>query len=162
MDEYAPPRLGRQLLLLVGLFLVIGLIVAGVMAAPIIAVNTKLNEPGDYGVCNPFSTRCHDVPLESIGAVTGVDFPEGSKVITSGAVEHSMLGMGIEYVEVPDGWVIEQLPDSPGNSTMVEQELLDLGADSIVVSSDRTGYLQYGQGQVDGRNVVAVWTRTNR
>jgi hypothetical protein len=24
MDEYAPPRLGRQLLLLVGLFLVIG------------------------------------------------------------------------------------------------------------------------------------------
>jgi hypothetical protein len=162
MDEYAPPRLGRQLLLLVGLFLVIGLIVAGVMAAPIIAVNTKLNEPGDYGVCNPFSTRCHDVPLETIGAVTGVDFPEGSKVITSGAVEHSMLGMGIEYVEVPDGWVIEQLPDSPGNSTMVEQELLDLGADSIVVSSDRTGYLQYGQGQVDGRNVVAVWTRTNR
>jgi hypothetical protein len=162
MDEYAPPRLGWQLLLLVGLFLVIGLIVAGVVAAPIIAVNTKLNEPGDYGVCNPFSTRCHDVPLETIGAVTGVDFPEGSKVITSGAVEHSMLGMGIEYVEVPDGWVIEQLPDSPGNSTMVEQELLDLGADSIVVSSDRTGYLQYGQGQVDGRNVVAVWTRTNR
>jgi hypothetical protein len=166
MDEYAPPRLGRQLLLLVALFLVIGLIVAGVVAAPIIAVNTKLNEPGEYGVCNPFSTRCHDVPLETISAVTRVDFPEGAKVLTSEAVEHSMLGMGIEYVEgaveVPDGWAIEQLPDSPGNSTMVEQELLDLGADSIVVSSERTGYLQYGQGQVDGRNVVAVWTRTNR
>ena len=76
-----------------------------------------------------------------------------------------MLEMGIEYVEgaveVPDGWVIEQLPESPGNSTMVEQELLDLGADSIVVSSERTGYLQYGQGQVGGRNVVAVWRRTD-
>lgn len=166
MDEYAPPRLGRQLLLLVGLFLVIGLIVAGVVAAPIVAVNTKLHEPGEYGVCNPFSTRCHDVLLETIGAVTGVDFPKGSKVITSGAVEHSMLGLGIEYVEgaveVPDGWVMEQLPESPGYSTMVEQELLDLGAESIVVSSERRGYLQYGQGQVDGRNVVAVWTRTNR
>jgi len=46
------PRLGRQLLLLAGSFLVIGLIVAGVVAAPIIAVNTRLNGPGEFGVCN--------------------------------------------------------------------------------------------------------------
>jgi len=166
MDEYAPPRVGHQLLVLAGLFLVIGLIVAGVVAAPILAVNAKLDEPGKYGVCNPFSTRCHDVPLETIGTTTGVDFPAGSKVVSSAAVPHSMLGMGIEYVEgvveVPDGWVLEKLADSPGQSTTVERNLRDLGAESITVSSERTGYLQYGQGQVNGRSVVAVWTRTNR
>jgi hypothetical protein len=83
MDEDAPPRLGRQLLLLVGLYVVIGLIVAGLVAAPILAVDAKMNEPGEYGMCDPFSMRCHDVPLETIAATAGVDFPERTEVISS-------------------------------------------------------------------------------
>jgi len=166
MDEYDPPRLGRQLLLLVGLFLVIGLIVAGVVAAPVLAVNAKLNEPGEYGVCNPFSMRCHDVPLETISATAGVDFPEGTKVISSGAMPNSMLGMGIEYVEgvvkVPDGWVLEQPASYPENAHDAEETLAELGATSIIVSTAQSGYLHLGQGQAEGQNLVYVWKRTNR
>lgn len=166
MDECAPPRLGRQLLLLVGLFAVMGLIVAGVVAAPILAVNAKLNEPGQYGVCNPFSMRCHDVPLETIAATAGVDFPEGSRVISLGAMPNSMLGMGIEYVEgvveVPDGWVLEQPASSPGDAHDAEETLKDLGAASITVSTAQSGYVHLGQGQAKGQNLVYVWKRTNR
>jgi len=166
MDEYAPPRLGRQLLLLVGLFLVVGLIVAGVVAAPVVAVNAKLNEPGEYGVCNPFSMRCHDVPLATIAATAGVDFPEGAKVVSSGAMPNSMLGMGIEYVEgvveVPDGWVLEQPASYPEDAQDAERALEELGATSIVVSTAQSGYLHLGQGQTEGQNLVYVWKRTNR
>jgi len=52
------------------------------VAVPVVAVNAKLSEPGEYGVCNPFSMLCHDVEPKTI-ATTGVGFPEELKVISS-------------------------------------------------------------------------------
>jgi hypothetical protein len=93
----AGPTLRSQLLGFGALVLVSASIVTAFFVVPIMAVQAKIDEPGEYGVCNGVAPTCHDVPLETIADASGLDFPTGSVVASSSAAPSSFTA--IDYLQ---------------------------------------------------------------
>jgi hypothetical protein len=164
----AGPTLRSQLLWFGALVLVSASIIAAFCVVPIMAVQAKIDEHGEYGVCNGVAPTCHDVPLETIADASGLDFPTGSVVASSSAAPSSFTA--INYLQavisvaegsMPPGTVVDLPLSARIDESAVGSSLEEWGAESIVGLADGTGYRSIGFGTTPGArpDLVSVWKR---